>query len=172
MPFLQLSSLQSRLIFALFYGKLSDRIHAAGSRVFTSANCPVWDGDCRPAEAVDTELVAGPGPLRRDTAVADTCLCAGPGQVESARYFSLRRCVRRDGSSPAGNDSRLRRSRIVRTLQMALHLRAVVSAGNLCRVLLVGPERHPAGCFLLGRLARIDADLRFLPHLRRKNRNL
>src|SRR5204862_3186326 len=109
---------------------------------------------------------------RWHTAATDTRLRAGPGEVESAGYFSFRRSVRRDGSSLAGHDSRLRRSRIVRTLQVALHFSAVVSPGNVRRVLLVGPERHPAGGFLLGRLARIDADLRFLPHLRRENRNL
>ena len=43
---------------------------------------------------------------------------------------------------------------------------------TVCRFLLVGPQRHSAGCFLLGRLARIDADLRFLPDLRRENGNV
>src|SRR4029079_4471498 len=121
-----------RIDFRGVLGKTWPRIHAAGSRAFTSPNCPVCvAGDCRPPEAVDTELVAGPDPVRRDTTVADPCVCAGPGQVESPRYFSFRRCVRRDGSSLAGNDSRLRRSRIVRTLQVALHFSAVVSPGNV-----------------------------------------
>src|SRR5215813_12250850 len=55
---------------------------------------------------------------------------------------------------------------------MALYLRAAISARGLRGFFLVGSERHPAGCFLLGRLARIDADLRLLPHLRRKNGNV
>src|ERR1700746_3451340 len=55
---------------------------------------------------------------------------------------------------------------------MAFHFRATISARNLCRFLLVGPEGDFASCFLLGRLARVDADLRILPNLRRENRNI
>src|SRR5438067_1913373 len=51
-------------------------------------------------------------------------------------------------------------------------LRSPVSARNLCRFLLVGPEGNFVNRFLLGCLARIDADLRVLPHLRRQNGNL
>src|SRR4029450_12321883 len=69
----------------------------------------------------------------------------------------------------AGHDPRVRRWGFVRTLSVALHFRAAVSARNLYRFLLVGSEGNFANRFLLGRLARVDADLRVLPHLRRQN---
>ena len=174
MPLLVPGEAQSGLISARFWGRLCSRIHAAAARVFTSANCSV----CAPeyfrgqAEAVDTGFMARPDLLRRDAAVTRARICSGPGQVESAGYLSIRRRVRRHGSSPAGNDPRVRRSRVVRTLQMAVHFRAALSTRNLCRVLLVGLKRNFAGCLLLGCLARIDADLRLLPDLRRKNGNV
>jgi hypothetical protein len=40
-------------------GKTWPRIHAAGTRVFTSANGSIWASDCLRAEAVDTQFLAG-----------------------------------------------------------------------------------------------------------------
>src|SRR6516164_1107167 len=55
---------------------------------------------------------------------------------------------------------------------MALHFRAAVSARDLYRFLLVGPEGNFANRFLLGCLAWVDADLWVLPNLRRQNGNV
>ena len=82
-----------------------------------------------------------------------------PGHLPFCRSF------RGNGSSPARYDPRLWRSRIVRAISVAIYRRAAVSARDLRRVLLVGPERNCAHCFLLGRVARNDADLRVLPNL-------
>src|SRR5438132_312748 len=64
----------------------------------------------------------------------------------------------------------IRRPRLVRALPLALHPCAALSFSDLCRLLLVGPQRNHPGCFFLGRLAWDDADLRFLSHLRCENR--
>src|SRR5262249_41082239 len=69
-------------------------------------------------------------------------------------------------------DPRLWRPRFVRAVQMALYSRADVPSRGLYGLFLVGPERNFAGRFLLGRLARIDANLWVLPHLRRQNRDV
>src|SRR5262245_24771777 len=111
--------------------------------------------------------MARPSPLRRHAAAADSRVRAGPGEMESEGHLSLCRCLWCHGSSPAGHETGLWGSSFVRTFQVALHFRAAVSAGNVCRVLLVGPEGNFASGFLLGRLAWADADLRVLPHLRR-----
>src|SRR5207245_10385713 len=76
----------------------------------------------------------------------------------------------RDGTSPPGNDPSIRRPRLVRALPLALHPRAALSFNDLCRLLLVGPQRNHRGRFFLGRLAWYDADLRFFSHLRCENR--
>src|SRR5262249_58989876 len=52
------------------------------------------------------------------------------------------------------------------------HFCAAVSARSVCRLFLVGSQRNSVGGFLLGRLARFDADLWILPHLRRQNGNV
>src|SRR4029453_15175786 len=116
---------------------------------------------------MDTQFVAGPGLVRWHTAAADPRVRPGPGKVESAGHLPLCRRLRCHGSSPARNDTRVRLSGFVRTLQMAFHFCAAISARNLYRFLLVGPEGNSLGGFLLGRLAWLDADLRVLPHLRR-----
>ena len=93
--------------------KTSSRIHAAGPRVFTSPNCPAFAGERAQAEVMDTRFMAGPDSLRRDAAFAGTGFCAGPGALESARHLSLRRGVRRNGTSFARDDPRLWRPRFV-----------------------------------------------------------
>src|SRR5213592_1132483 len=55
---------------------------------------------------------------------------------------------------------------------MALYFRTALSHRRLYGLLLVGSERNFAGRFLLGRLARINANLWVLPHLRCENRNV
>src|SRR6266478_8693173 len=102
---------------------------------------------------MDPRFMARPDFVRGHTAVAGAGVCAGPGALESARHLSFRRSIRRNGTSPAGNDPRLRRPRFVRTLQMAIHLRAAVSPRTVHRLLLVGSQRNFADRFLLGRLA-------------------
>ena len=121
---------------------------------------------------MDFGFLARSGSLRRNTAPIGAGFCVGPGALESAGYLSLRRSVWRNGTSLAGNDPRVRRSRFVRALQMAIHSRAAVPSRGLHRLFLVGPERNFACRFLLGRLARPDANLWVLSHIRRENRNI
>jgi len=52
---------------------------------------------------------------------------------------------------------------------MALYFGAALSVRGLHGLFLVGPQRDHARRFFLGRLAWINADVRVLPHLRRKN---
>src|SRR5262249_16607469 len=146
-----------RIDFLAVLGKTWPRLHAAGFRVFTSANCSVYAAACRRAEAVDTQFLAGLGFVRGHTAAADTRVPAGSGEVESAGYLSLCRRLRCHGPSPARHDPRLWRSGFVRTLQVAIHFRAAVSAGGMRCFFLVGSQGNSLGGFLLGRLARIDA---------------
>src|SRR5260370_11130471 len=93
--------------FSLFYGKLSSRIHAAGTRLFTSANCPGCAGQSVWPQVMDPRFMARPDFVRGHTVVAGAGVCAVPGALESARYLSLYRCIRRDGTSPAGDDPRV-----------------------------------------------------------------
>src|SRR5213075_569359 len=90
--------------------------------------------------------------------------------LECPGHLSFCRRFRGHGASPPGNDPCLRRSRLVRPFPLALHLGTGLSAGDLHRILLVGPQRDYPGRFFLGRVAWDDADLRFLPDLRCKNR--
>src|SRR5207248_770926 len=156
-------------IFAGFCGTLSTRIHAAGSRIFTSADSSGSAGECLPAKAMDPQFVAGLGSLCRDPAITRAGVRAGPGAVESAGHLSLRRCLRRHGTSPARHDTCLRRSRFIRTLQMAIHFGPVISAGSLHIIPLVGLKGNFADRVLLGRLAWVDADVWLLSHLRRQS---
>ena len=55
---------------------------------------------------------------------------------------------------------------------MAIHLRTDFPRGGLRSFFSVGLERHRAGRVCLGRLAWNDANVWFLPHLRRKGRLL
>ena len=55
---------------------------------------------------------------------------------------------------------------------MAIHFRAAFPRCGLCGFFLVGPKRHCPGRVCLGRLAWNDANVWFLPHLRRKGRLL
>ena len=52
---------------------------------------------------------------------------------------------------------------------MALHFGAAVPARSVCVFFAGGTLRAFVGGFFLGRLARFNADLRFLPYLRRQN---
>ena len=56
------------------------------------------------------------------------------------------------------------------TFSLALYFCADFFARDLRRFLLVGPQGNHSDRFLLGRLAWNDADLRFLPNLRREDR--
>src|SRR5882724_285028 len=156
----------------LFYGTLSFRIHAASQRIFTSSDGSGCSGDRTQEDLVDLGFMARLDFVRWHAAVASAGVCAGPGALESTRHLSLCRCIRRNGASLAGDDPRLRRSRSVRTLQMAVYFSAAVSSRSLHGLLLVGSERNLTDCFLLGRLAWTDANVRLLPHLRCENRNL
>src|SRR3954465_15196597 len=92
--------------------------------------------------------------------------------MERAGNLFVRRRVWRNGPPLAWNDPRLWRSRIVRTIQMAIHHRASISARGLRRVLFLG-HKDESGCddrLLVGRLAWHDADLRVRPNLRCKDR--
>src|SRR5213596_717009 len=80
--------------------------------------------------------------------------------------------VRCNGTPPAGDDSRLWRPRLISAFPMAIHLRADLSRTGLRGVFSVGPEGHCAGCVCVGRLARNDANIRVLPHLRCEGRLL
>src|SRR5919106_870708 len=144
-PALATRSGTNRIDFRAVLGKTWPRIHAADSRVFTCTNCSFWADDCHEAEVVDTQLVARPGSLRRYTVVAGAGVCTGPGPLASAGHLSVRRGVWRNGASPAGHDPRVRRSRIIRALQMALHSCAAVSARDVRSLFLVGLERNFAG---------------------------
>src|SRR2546430_883885 len=123
-------------------------------------------------EPVDFGFLARSGSLRRNTTPIGAGFCAGPGALESSGYLSLRRRVWGNGTSPARYDPCLRRSSLVRALQMAVHSCAAVPSSGLHRLFLVGPEGNFAGRFLLGRLARPDANLWVLSDLRRENRNI
>src|SRR5262249_32825347 len=112
------------------------------------------------------------GSLRWHPAFVAAGVRAGAGTLESAGHFPVCRGVWSNGASPAGNDPRLWRSRVVRALQMAFYPCAAVSSGSLHSLFLVGPERNLAGGLLLGRLARIDANLWVLSHLRCENRDV
>ena len=118
---------------------------------------------------MDLKQLARSDSLRRHAALVAAGLRVRAGALEPTGHLSFRRGVRRDGTSLARNDSRVWRSRFVRPFQMALYFRAGFSGGRLHDLFLVGPERDYSGRFLLGRLARHDADLRLLPDLRCKN---
>ena len=85
--------------------------------------------------------------------------------MERPGHLPFRSGFRGDGASPAGHDPRLWRSRLVRAISLAIHCRATLSTRDLRRLLLVGPKRDHSRRFLLGRMARNDADLRILPNL-------
>src|SRR6202035_6197504 len=121
---------------------------------------------------MDTGFVAGLDSVCWHAAFVAAGFRLGPGALEPARHLPFRRGVRRNGTSPAGDDPRLWRSRFVRAVQMALYSRAALPSRGLYGLFLVGPERNFAGRFLLGRLARPDANLWVLPHLRCENGNL
>ena len=87
---------------------------------------------------MDFGQLAGPGPLRLHSAVNRTDLSRGTGALERAGHLSFRRCFWRNGPSPAGNDSRLRRSRVIPAFQMALHFCADFFGGRLRRVFDLG----------------------------------
>src|SRR2546430_12490299 len=116
--------------------------------------------------------MAWPDSVRRHSAVIGAGLCPGPDALASAGHLSFRRSVWRDGTSPAGDDPCLWRSRFVRALQMALYSGATVPSRSLYGLLLVGPQGNFARCFFLGCLARPNANLWVLPHLRCESRNL
>src|SRR5207237_4661143 len=116
--------------------------------------------------------LARPDSVRRPTSFSVTDVLTGAGALERTRHLHFRRCIWRNGPSPVGNDPRVRRSRFVQTFSLAIYLRADFFAFGLRRFLLVGPQGHNSDRFLLGRLARDDADLRFLSNLRREDRLL
>src|SRR5882762_2898726 len=121
---------------------------------------------------MDTGFVAGLDSVCWHAAFVAAGFRPGPGALEPAGYLSLCRCVWSNGTSPAGDDPCLWRSRFIRAVQMALYSRAALPSRGVYGLFLVGPERNLAGRFLLGRLARIDANLWVLPHLRRQSWNL
>src|SRR4029077_2351216 len=121
---------------------------------------------------MDTGFVAGLDSVCWHAAFVAAGFRPGPGALEPARHLPLCCGVRRDGTSPAWDDSRLWRSRFVRAVQMALYSRAALPSRGLYGLFLVGPQGNSAGRFLLGRLARIDANLWVLPYLRCQSWNL
>src|SRR5207237_291022 len=78
-----------------------------------------------------TRFLARPDFVRRNAAVAGAGVCAGTSTLESAGHLPFCRCLRRHGTSPPGDDSCLWRSRLVRTLQVALHFCAAVFARSV-----------------------------------------
>src|SRR5438128_443990 len=114
---------------------------------------------------MDTGFVAGLDSVCWHTAFVAAGFCAGPGALEPARHLPLCCGVRRNGTSPAGDDPSLWRPGFVRAVQIALYSRAAVPSRGVYGLLLVGPKGNFAGRFLLGRLARADANLWVLSHL-------
>src|SRR4030095_6746473 len=105
----------------------------------------------------------------RDATVARAPFRTGTDALERTGHLCFRGRVRRDGTPSARNEPRLRRPRALRTFSLALHFCPNFSARGLHRFYLVGSERNRADRFLLGRLARDDANLRLLPNLCREN---
>src|SRR6266446_8551747 len=89
--------------------------------------------------------------------------------LERAGHLRLRGRIWRNGPPPPGNDPRLRRSRSIRTVSLALHFCADFPTRCLRSFLLVGSERNRSRRFLLGCLAWDDADLWLLSNLRRED---
>ena len=85
--------------------------------------------------------MARSGFVRWNAAVADSCLRAGPGQVESAGHLSLRRGVRRMGHHRPGMIRGLRRSRVVRRFRWRFIFAPNVFLLVVCVGFLVGPQK-------------------------------
>src|SRR5207248_11442239 len=146
--------------------------YGARHRIFTGTNCSSCALGGAEKDPVDSQQLARPDPLRRDAAFSRADVLAGAGALERARHLRFRGRIWRNGPPPPGNDPRLRRSRSVRTVSLALHFCADFSTCCLRSLLLVGSERDRSRRFLLGCLAWDDADLRLLSNLRRKDRLL
>src|SRR6266446_2506239 len=144
------------------------QLHAARHRIFASRNCSASPGACAEAQCLDSRQLARPDSLRRNTVANYSPLYAGAGTLECAGNLSFRRCFRRNGTPFAGNDSRLRRSRIVRALSLAFYYRSDLPARRLRWFLFLGHQDQSGrdDCVSLGRLARNDANLRFRANLR------
>ena len=115
---------------------------------------------------MDSGQLARSGSLRLHAAGDSADLSPGTVALERAGHLSFCRCLRRDGAPLARDDSRLRRSRIIRAFQVALHSCTSVFGAGMRDVFLLGPQRHCAGRLCLGRLARHDANVWVLSHLR------
>lgn len=82
--------------------------HAARHRVLRSTNCTGCACSRAKAGLVDSRQLARPDLVRLHAAGDSADLLAGTGALKRAGHLSFRRCISRDGSSFAGNDSRLR----------------------------------------------------------------
>ena len=71
----------------------------------------------RESELVDSGRLARPDSLRLHSACDPADLLSGTGALEPGGHLSFCRCFRRDGPPFAGDDSRLRRSRVIPALQ-------------------------------------------------------